>query len=125
MYDVLTYIHDRIREPLTAEEAAKAFGYSKWYFCDRFKDFTGRTFGEYVRHYRLQLAAAALLAGDRVAQVALEYGYGGVSGFNKAFLKAFGCSPTEYRRQLSEPASSRERNAVGEQPNRLEKSLEK
>ena len=51
-----------IREPLTAEEAAKAFGYSEWYFCDRFKDFTGRTFGEYVRHYRLQFAPASPLA---------------------------------------------------------------
>lgn len=58
MYDVLRYIHDHIKEPLTAEEAAKAFGYSKWYFCDRFKEFTGRTFGEYVRHYRVQLTTA-------------------------------------------------------------------
>ena len=62
MYDVLRYIHDHIKEPLTAEEAAKAFGYSKWYFCDRFKDFTDRTFGEYVRHYRLQFAPASPLA---------------------------------------------------------------
>ncbi len=102
MYDVLRYIHDHIKEPLTAEEAAKVFGYSKWYFCDRFKEFTNRTFGEYVRHYRIQLAAAALLSGGKVVEVATTYGYEGVSGFNKAFLRAYGCSPTEYRRQVQE-----------------------
>ena len=36
MFTVLTYIHQHIHEPLVAEDIAKAFGYSKWYFCDQF-----------------------------------------------------------------------------------------
>ena len=32
----------------------------------------------------------------------MDYGYDTVSGFNKAFLKEYGCSPTEYKKQAKE-----------------------
>lgn len=102
MYDILKYIHDNIRSQLIAGDVAKAFGYSKWYFCDCFKGFTGRTFVEYVRHYRIQLSAAEVLSGKRISDIALNYGYDSVGGFNKAFLKEYGCSPTEYLKQVKE-----------------------
>ena len=102
MYAILKYIHDNIKEPLHAEKVAKDFGYSKWYFCDRFKSFTGKTFVEYVRYYRIQMAALELLSGTKVLDIATSYGYDSVSGFNKAFLKEYGCSPTEYRKQVKE-----------------------
>lgn len=102
LYDILKYVHDNIKEPLLAGNVAKEFGYSKWYFCERFKNFTGRTFVEYVRHHRIQMAALALLSGIKVLDVATSYGYDSVSGFNKAFLKEYGCSPTEYRKQMKE-----------------------
>ncbi len=99
---ILKYIHDNIREPLTASEAARKFNYSKWYFCKKFKLYTGKTFVEYVRHYRLDMAAIDLLSGKKVVDVAADYGYDSVGGFNKAFLKEFGCAPTEYRKQAKE-----------------------
>ena len=102
MYDILKYVHDNIRLPLLAGDVAKKFGYSKWYFCDRFKSFSGKTFVEYVRYYRIQLAALEVLAGTKILDVALAYGYDSVSGFNKAFMKEYGCSPTEYRKQVKE-----------------------
>ena len=82
MYDVLKYIHDNINKPLSAGTIAKKYGYSKWYFCDRFKSFTGRTFVEYVRHYRIQMAGLDLLSGAKVLEVATSYGYESASGFN-------------------------------------------
>ncbi len=102
MYDILKYIHDNIKSPLLAADVAKEFGYSKWYFCDRFKSFTGRTFVEYVRHYRIALAAAEVLSGEKISDIALSYGYDSIGGFNKAFLKEYGCSPTEYFKQVKE-----------------------
>lgn len=102
MYDVLKYIHDNIKSPLLAEKVAKEFGYSKWYFCERFKSFTGKTFVEYVRYYRIQKAASALLSSQKVLEIATSYGYDSASGFNKAFLKEYGCSPTEYVKQVKE-----------------------
>ena len=99
MQDVLKYIHNHIHLSLSAGEVAKSFGYSQWYFCDKFKTFTGRTFVEYVRHYRINLAALEILSGEKVLETATSFGYESISGFNKAFLKEFGCSPTEYRKQ--------------------------
>ena len=51
---------------------------------------TGLTFVEYVRHYRVQLAAIDILNGKTVTEVSLEYGYEFLGGFNKAFLKEYG-----------------------------------
>ena len=57
MFDVLNYIHKNILKPLTSTQTAEMFGYSKWHFCKKFHEFTNMTFSEYVRHYKIQLAA--------------------------------------------------------------------
>ncbi len=102
MNGVLRYIHDHIRERLQAAEVAEQFGFSRWYFCARFREFTGKTFVEYVRHYRIQLAALDILAGKKVLDAAVDCGYDSVSGFTKAFMKEYGCMPAEYKRQARE-----------------------
>lgn len=102
MYDILKYIHNNIKKPLFAGDIAKKFGYSFGHFCNHFKAFTGKTFVEYVRHYRIQLSALEILTGAKISDVAFSNGYDSISGFNKAFLKEYGCSPTEYRKQIKE-----------------------
>ena len=102
MVDVLRYIHENIRQPLAMAEVAHRFGYSKWHFCNRFREYTGRTFVEYVRHYRIQLAALDILNGERITDVAMNYGYETISGFNKSFLNVFGCVPSEYKSRARE-----------------------
>ena len=56
------------------------------------------TVGEYLRHYRIQLAALELFENKKLTDVALNYGYDTVGGFNKAFLKKYGCLPREYKK---------------------------
>ena len=102
MFKVLKYIHDHITEPLSIEEVADFFGYSKWHFCRKFREYTHTTFIEYVRHYRIQLASIDILQGKKLTKVAMDYGYDTVGGFNKAFLKEYGCFPTEYKKQAKE-----------------------
>ena len=102
MVETLKYIHDNIKNQLNVFEIAKRFGYSKWHFSKKFHEFTGITFTEYVRHYRVQLAAIDILNGKTVTDVALEYGYESMSGFNKAFLKIYGCLPREYAKRAKE-----------------------
>lgn len=65
MNDILKYVHDNITLTLSAADVAKKIGYSKWYFCNKFKNFTGKTFVEYVRHYRIQLSAIEILSGKK------------------------------------------------------------
>lgn len=102
MFEVLKYIHDHIEQPLAVGEISEHFGYSKWHFCKKFREYAGTTFGDYVRSYRLGLAAIDILGGKKVTEVAMTYGYETVSGFHKAFLKEYGCLPREYRKQARE-----------------------
>lgn len=97
MYAVIKYIHEHIEERLTLADLAKTFGYSKWYFCELFKRFTGTTVLDYIRSYRIQLAALDVLDGKKAVDVAVQYGYETQSGFNKAFLKEYGCLPREFK----------------------------
>ncbi|MBQ8551312.1 MAG: helix-turn-helix domain-containing protein [Clostridia bacterium] len=102
MFEVLSYIHENITNQVSAAETAEHFGYSKWYFCKKFHEFSGMTFTEYVRRYRIQLAAIDILAGKKVTDVAFDYGYDTPGGFNKAFLKEYGCMPRVYKKQAKE-----------------------
>ena len=113
MIDVLKHIHENIHKPLAMSEVAKQFGYSKWHFCSRFREYTGRTFVEYVRHYRIQLAAMDILRGEKITDVALDYGYETVSGFNKSFLSVFGCVPSEYKHYARECQLYYEKRKMG------------
>lgn len=98
MYHVLKYINENLQNELNLADTAKHFSYSKWYFCEAFKSFTGLTFTEYIRHRRMQLAAAEILNSKKLTEVALDCGYDTQCGFNKAFLKEFGCMPSEFRK---------------------------
>ena len=102
MYHVLKYIHENINEQITVTDTAERFGYSKWHFSKKFHQATNMTFNEYVRRYRIQLAAIEILQDKKVTDVALSCGYDTVSGFNKAFLKEYGCFPREYKKQAIE-----------------------
>ena len=102
MFAVLSYIHENITRQIGAADTAAHFGYSKWHFCKKFREFSGVTFTEYVRRYRVQLAAIDILGGKKITDVAFDYGYDTLSGFNKAFLKEYGCMPREYKRQAKD-----------------------
>jgi len=98
MFEVLKYIHENIKNELTLAETANKFGYSKWHFCTKFHEYTGRSFSKYVRHFRIRLAALDILEGAKIIDIATMYGYDSTGGFNKAFLTEFGCYPSEYKK---------------------------
>ena len=112
MYNVLKYIHDHIKEALNLSDISQQFGYSKWHFCVKFREYTGRSFVKYVRYFRLQLAALDILQGAKISDVAVEYGYDGISGFNKAFLTEFGCYPSDYKKNAKEASNYYERKKI-------------
>ena len=102
MFEVLKYIHENIEKNIELSDIANKFGYSKWHFCSKFHNYTGKSFVKYVRHYRLQLAALDILSGKKSIDVALNYGYETLGGFNKAFLAEFGCLPREYKKHVKD-----------------------
>lgn len=70
---------------------------SEYHFRRIFSSLAGMPVSEYVRRRRLTLAAADLLVGQGVLEVAIRYGYGSAEAFGRAFRAFHGLSPTEAR----------------------------
>lgn len=89
----------RLTEPITLQEVAAWAGYSPYHFHRLFQALTGLTIGAYLRGRRLA-EAATILAGSRkrVLDVALEYQFQSQEGFARAFARAYGMTPQEYRK---------------------------
>lgn len=96
---VLTYIENYYTEPLTQEEIAKKFYFSKVYFSRYFKQCMGMTFTEYLVKYRLQRARQELLESDKhITEIALKNGFSDVRRFINSFKKYYGTTPFQYRK---------------------------
>jgi AraC-like DNA-binding protein len=69
-----------------------------------------RNFNQFLAHYRIGLACRLLVdpnrSQDKVISIALEVGYASLAPFNKAFKDKTGLTPTDYRRQGGDGASS-------------------
>lgn len=92
----IEFIEENIKSDLTPELIANKCGYSTFHFCRIFSIHQGITLMEYVKKRRLSLAAAKLFEGNRVIDIALEFGFDTHNGFSKAFKKEYGFSPTQY-----------------------------
>ncbi len=91
------YIQDHLSGSVTLAELAEAARYSPWYSARIFRELTGLSPADYIR--RLRLSRSALRLRDervRVIDIALEMGFESVDGYQRAFLREFGCNPKEY-----------------------------
>jgi AraC-like DNA-binding protein len=86
---------------VSVDDMAEAAGLSRAHFSREFR----RTFGEpphaYLLTRRLERAAALLRNTDRsVAEICMSVGLQSVGSFTSSFGRAFGMSPTAYRREF-------------------------
>jgi AraC family transcriptional regulator len=91
------YIERHLSETITLADLAGAGRFSPWYAARIFKELTGFSPADYIR--RLRLSRSALRLRDeqiRVIDVAGELGFESVDGYQRAFLREFGCNPKEY-----------------------------
>lgn len=93
------YIGSNITKQITLSDLANVSMFSPWHSYRLFKQYTGLTPTEYVRRLRLSESAVRLKKGDcRVIDVAYDMGFGSVDGYQRAFLREFGCNPGAYAR---------------------------
>lgn len=97
IFDSLKYIEDNINEPITATDISRNAGYSLYYFSRMFKKQIGLSIMEYVKDRRLIKASEEILNGEKIIDIALNYGYQSHSGFTKAFKNKFDFSPSLLR----------------------------
>ena len=94
--DILSYINQNIKHPLTIEELSEQFFISPSYLCRIFKSATGTTINKYITAKRITIAKSLLSDGYSVNEACEECGFNDYSNFLKAFTKAVGISPKKY-----------------------------
>lgn len=93
------YIEAHLDGELTLSELARVSLFSPWHSYRLFRQYTGLTPAEYIRRLRLSESARRLKQGNiRVIDAAYDWGFGSVDGYQRAFLREFGCNPGEYAR---------------------------
>lgn len=93
------YIEEHFSEELNIEEIAKPAGYSPWHARRLFIQYLGISPSEYIRKYRLRKSALLLRdSKGKILDVAFDSGFESVDGFQRAFLREFGCNPLEYEK---------------------------
>lgn len=98
MQQVLNYIEDNIAEEISLDNLAALMHLSRFHFHRIFQAMVGTPLMEYVRLRRLTLAGQQLRLTDRrIVDIAFEYQFNSHETFSRAFKKAFGFSPNEYR----------------------------
>ena len=94
------YIAAHLIEQFTAEKVAEHVSLCPQQFRKRFKQATGKTFGQYLTMCRVEHAKELLRdPGRKVLKVCFDSGFLSLSPFYRAFRKHAGQSATEYRRK--------------------------
>lgn len=95
---ILNFIEKGYMHKITVAEVADRVDFSESHFMRYFKENMGTSFIDYLRDYRLTMAARLLLVSDdTILSVAEEVGFENLSNFNRAFKKKYGVTPREYR----------------------------
>src|SRR5882724_12661629 len=98
----LKSLHEKLEHHWTVESLAAVSGMSRSAFAVRFKDLVGETPLEYLTSWRMQKATRLLQKGDKkLFEVAKSVGYYSDASFSKAFKRAFGVAPREFRRNAT------------------------
>jgi len=97
---VLDYIAANIGDDITLVNLAGIAGYSPFHFARKFTLAMGISPHRYISRIRLENAMAELAAGKlALAQIALNAHFSSQASFTRAFHRATGMTPKEYRRR--------------------------
>ncbi len=94
----IDYIEDHLDDDIDYTEVAKCAYSSSYHFQRVFSILCGITLGEYIRNRRLSRAIGDLLAGEKVLDVAIKYGYESSESFSRAFNRFHGFLPSQVKR---------------------------
>ena len=99
MNKALDYLEEHLAGEVELEEAARLACCSPYHFQRIFPYLAGVPLSEYLRRRRMSLAAADLLAGEKVVEVALRYGYNSPTAFNRAFQAVHKLPPSQAKQE--------------------------
>jgi AraC family transcriptional regulator len=96
---LLIDVQSSLDQALSLRSMAQRFGCSPFHFHRYFSKTVGETPKQHVDRLRLERAAYKLaITAERVLDIALSVGFKNHETFSRAFKRAFGYSPRDYRR---------------------------
>lgn len=100
---VTDFIGQHLDEEITLESLSDLVFLSKFHFHRLFTAFTGLSLQNYIRWLRLKRAAQQLIVNkdQSIINIAINAGFESHEAFSRAFKKACGFSPSQYRQGAS------------------------
>lgn len=96
---VMRYMDLHLSDPLTLQQLAGNAAMSSSHFSQLFKALNGFTVWEYLVEKRIELAQTLLASTEEpVLEIALQCGFNNAANFNRAFKRATGITPREFRK---------------------------
>jgi AraC family transcriptional regulator len=102
------YLDAHFTQRLRLSDVADAVGASPAYLTDVFRRFEGISLHRYVIQLRLARSLVELPHAPDLTTLALDLAFSSHSHFTFAFRRAFGCTPSEYRKRISRSTESSE-----------------
>jgi AraC-like DNA-binding protein len=99
--EVLLFLQNSYRYPLSLEDVSRHFGYSKYRFSHIFNVSIGCSLTHYLDSLRAKHAANLLRESDApLLDVAMSSGFDSMRTFYRSFKVCFGMTPSQYRRSV-------------------------
>lgn len=95
---LVALVEDRLTEELDIASAARELGTTEYHLRRMFSSLAGMPLSEYVRRRRMTVAAADVVTGADLLEVAVRFGYGSTEAFGRAFRSVHGVAPGDVRR---------------------------
>lgn len=98
---VINFISTQYAEDLDIDALARVAKLSRASLQRKFVAVTGLSPMQYLHRMRLNVAALMLRNEARsISEIAMDVGYNSLSSFNRLFVRAYGVSPSQWRRQF-------------------------
>lgn len=101
IHAVLDFCVANFRRGISREEVARAVGYSPGHLSHLFSTHMGQTLADHIRNLRITESKRLLAQPDStIHAIARAVGYSDPAHFTRAFNRAVGMSPRDYRQRL-------------------------
>ena len=97
---ITSYMKKNYNQDITLEGVADEFGFSPTYLSRMFKRYADVSYKAYLLDLRTEYSFREMMNTDHsLSQVAVNNGFPNSRAFAKAFVKRYGCLPSEYRKR--------------------------